>query len=179
MTRGAVLTVGARYGRLVVLGETWLTPTASQIAVEHRGNRAALCRCDCGNEKTVDFSKLRRQQIKSCGCLRRERAAREFRTHGLREHPHYQRWQQMVLRCTNPDHVRYADYGGRGITVLEDWLRDPVAFLSYLDNVLGPCPPRYSLDRIDNNGNYVPGNLRWADDHTQRVNQRPRRDRRA
>lgn len=171
-----MLKVGARYGRLVVLEETWFPPTASQVVVGHRGNRAAACRCDCGNEKVVDLSKLRRGVIRSCGCLRRERAAREFRTHGLATHPHYFRWQQMVMRCVNPAHPRYADYGGRGIAAFPAWLNGPTEFLAYLDDVLGPCPPGYSIDRIDNDGNYEPGNLRWADDRTQRANRRRPKD---
>jgi hypothetical protein len=172
MRRGKNLEVGSRFGRLTVLRETVFPPTPAQVAASHIGNRAAVCRCDCGGEKTVEVSKLRRGQTQSCGCFRRERAATEFRTHGFKEHPYYSRWYQIVARCTRPSHPRYADYGGRGISVHPAWRSDPGAFVAYLDAELGPCPPGHSIDRIDNDGDYVPGNLRWTDSHTQRVNQR-------
>jgi hypothetical protein len=94
---------------------------------------------------------------------------------GYWPHPLRQTWSNMIHRCFSPVNTRYKDYGGRGITVCEEW-RGPEGFLRYIafvDYVLGPKPSDgYTLDRIYNNGNYEPGNLRWADWHTQRVNQR-------
>lgn len=81
---------------------------------------------------------------------------------GRRLHsPHYTRWYNMVARCTKPHHPMWPHYGGRGITVCDEWL-NPHAFYAYLDEVLGPCPADHSLDRIDNDGGYEPGNVRWA-----------------
>lgn len=98
-----------------------------------------------------------------------ERLHRE--THRLSRHPSYHRWYNVVARCHNPHHPAYANYGGRGISVCPDW-QDPAAFLKYLDDVLGPCPVGRSLDRIDNDGDYEPGNIRWATHSEQARNQR-------
>jgi hypothetical protein len=86
-------------------------------------------------------------------------------------HPLYDRWYQMVARCTKPHHRMWSYYGGRGIRVCDEWL-DPFAFYRYCDEVLGPCPPDHSIDRIDNDGNYEPGNVRWASRSEQWHNQR-------
>ncbi|AEL97816.1 HNH endonuclease [Mycobacterium phage Dandelion] len=94
------------------------------------------------------------------------------RVDGRSSHPHYNRWQNMVARCTQPHHQMWPDYGGRGITVCDEWL-DPFAFYRYLDEVLGPMPDKCSLDRIDNNRGYEPGNIRWATAIEQFRNRRP------
>lgn len=94
-------------------------------------------------------------------------------THGYSRHPYYPRWSDIVRRCTRPDHPAWKNYGGRGISMAPEWMTDPGAFCRYLEG-LGPRPPKYTLDRVDNNGNYEPGNLRWASRKTQRVNQRSR-----
>jgi hypothetical protein len=81
----------------------------------------------------------------------------------------YRSWQSMVARCTNPKSTSYGNYGGRGVTVCERWRR----FSAFLED-MGERPEGLSLDRIDNDGNYEPGNCRWATNHEQRVNQRSR-----
>ena len=78
----------------------------------------------------------------------------------------------MVARCTKPHHKMWPIYGGRGITVCDEWLQDPFAFYRYLDEELGPIPAGYSIDRIDNDGNYEPGNVRWASSQEQAHNSR-------
>lgn len=79
----------------------------------------------------------------------------------------------MTNRCHNPAQPRYADYGGRGIVVCAEWRASVEAFASYVEESLGQRPgPLYSLDRIDNDGHYEPGNLRWADSKTQNNNRR-------
>ena len=103
-----------------------------------------------------------------CGCNRHGEWAA-----GVRKHPHYSRWMNMISRCTNPRNKQYKDYGGRGIGICREW-QNPWLFFHYLSEVLGPCPPGHSLDRIDNNGNYEPGNIRWASRSTQARNKRPR-----
>lgn len=90
------------------------------------------------------------------------------RTHGMSRTPMYVIWTAIIQRCTNPHHVRYADYGGRGITICPEWRHDFAAFYAYV----GDRPPGLTLDRIDNNSGYQPGNLRWATYVEQRANRR-------
>ena len=103
-------------------------------------------------------------------CVRR-------RSNAHREaHKHYARWTDMKSRCHNPEHRRYADYGGRGIAVCDAWRNSYQAYEDYILE-LGPQPtPKHTLDRTDNDGNYEPGNLRWATPEQQRLNKRLRRD---
>jgi hypothetical protein len=174
--------IGGRFGRLVVL----------DLAVRRKAGQpprgVANCVCDCGIERTVLVQNLCRPDgTRSCGCLKKKgtmstRFAQTRGTadrlcrpiHGLAKHPSYYRWANMIGRCEHPNHRAYKNYGARGISVAPDW-RDVTNFLAYIDAVLGPCPAGYSLDRIDNNGNYEPGNVRWASHSEQVRNQRPRR----
>jgi hypothetical protein len=101
-------------------------------------------------------------------------------THGLTGDPIFQYWRNMIARCMNPDHPNYKHYGVRGITVYAEWQTDPRPFVSWVLDTLGPRPDgitpggraRWSLDRIDNDGNYEPGNLRWLDIVAQQQNRR-------
>lgn len=95
--------------------------------------------------------------------------------HGLSRHPLYDHWRQMLQRCENESHVGYPNYGGRGILVCEDW-HDITTYVKYVEEELGSCPGKdYSIDRIDNDKNYEPGNIRWASRSEQNGNQRLRR----
>lgn len=94
--------------------------------------------------------------------------------HGLSYHPLFGRWYRMVRRCTNPREAGYKNYGGRGISVCEAWI-DPAVYIAYVEQELGPQPSSsYSIDRIDNDGDYEPGNIRWATRSVQCSNQRQR-----
>jgi len=160
---------GKRFGRLVVL---------SQAGKDRSGNIKWLAQCDCGRTATLIGGNLRKGLSASCGCLRKEASAERMRevgsiiTHGLSRTPHYKRWANIVRRTTDPNDKDYKQYGARGIAMWDEWRNDVAAFVSYLDDVLGPCPKGQSLDRIDNDGSYEPGNLRWADRSTQSINRR-------
>jgi len=97
---------------------------------------------------------------------------RQSKTHGFSQHWLYKPWQQMVRRCGNPAARGYKWYGARGISVYPPWQDSPQLFIEYVEQNLGPRPPKHSLDRINNDGNYEPGNIRWADQVTQIRNSR-------
>lgn len=137
-----------------------------------------LCRCACGTERAVLRRNLRNGTSQSCGCLTRET---NFK-HGHCENGTVSRiyicWKNIRQRCNNPRHPNYSNYGGRG--VCEQWGKFET-FLAYILAYLGEPLPGQSLDRIDNDGNYAPGNVRWATPLQQSHNRRPskRKGRRA
>lgn len=155
---------GDRFGRWVVLADTHHSQDAD-------GNYVWLCRCDCGTTRTVPAVRLRRGKSNSCGCLRRERQTK----HGAAARANgaditYRAWSAMIYRCHNESSPNYPDYGGRGIQVCERWRNSFHAFVADV----GRRPSQdYSIDRFpDNNGNYEPGNCRWATHTQQQRNKR-------
>lgn len=156
---------GEHFGKLVVL---------ARVGTDERGHIWRL-RCECGNEverRTADLMRTRRPP-KSCGCLRHVGQNGRRWKHGQshraseRESPTYGSWSAMIQRCTNPNSVNFADYGGRGITVCERW-RDFQAFLADM----GERPKGMTLDRENNARGYEPGNCRWATRSEQNRNRR-------
>src|SRR5262249_11363120 len=115
------------------------------------GSSQWWCRCACGHEKIVLGSSLRKGSSTSCRCRQR--------THGLKDSPEWQAWQSMKTRCLNPNYPGAHNYSGREITVCAEWLDSFVAFFAHVG--LRPSP-EHSLDRIDNERGYEPGNVRWA-----------------
>lgn len=153
---------GRRFGRLVVLGPD---------GTNHHGSARWRCRCDCGQCRVVVGRYLREGSVRSCGCYRRERITRMNLRHGMWNTPEYRAWRSMKDRCTNTRHRAWPNYGGRGITVCPEWLASFEAFMAHV----GPRPsPGHSLDRIDNDGDYRSGNVRWALLSQQARNRRPR-----
>lgn len=160
---------GRRYGRLTVTVAYRLLRRTPQW----------FCACDCGEWGWIGAGNLKSGTTKSCGCLRRETTRRLSVTHGLtpvgNHHPLYASWCQMIARCENPRNPKYRDYGDRGITVCERWRR---SFPEFLADMGSKPSPVHSLDRINNDGNYEPGNVRWATPVEQRHNRRPSTSRR-
>lgn len=157
--------IGARFGRLFVHN------AAPDLVTPRRTRAQWLCWCDCGREVTVRSDHLASGAVQSCGCFgaERRRAASSIANfkHGMVGTQTYRSWSGMVQRCTNPKNPKFDAYGGRGISVCPRWFE----FSNFLAD-MGPSPEGHSIDRIDVNGNYEPGNCRWADAVTQRANRR-------
>jgi len=132
----------------------------------------AMFQCKCGKEFETLISSVKRGTTKSCGCLQKEKSKEAQTKHGLRYHPLYQRWIDMKNRCYNVQCKDYKLYGGRGIVVYEEWRNDFKTYFDYIMALPNALKHRYSIDRINNNGNYEPGNIRWADDYMQVHNRR-------
>ena len=90
--------------------------------------------------------------------------------HNLSKHKGYSVWRQIRERCHNTSHKHYHNYGARGISLFDDWRTDVTSFINYVSNLPNAFKQGYSLDRINNNGNYEPNNLRWATRITQAEN---------
>ena len=142
---------GQVYGRLTVIGR------AEDDALR---NKRWLCRCECGTEKVLPASSFVYGGTKSCGCYNIERLKELKRTHGESKTRLYGIWRDMKNRCYNPNVAKYKYYGGRGITVCDEWresyevFRDWALSNGYVDDL--------QIDRIDVNGNYESNNCRWA-----------------
>lgn len=158
-----MIMIGAVYGRMTVLSRS-KTGTS-------RHSRY-VCKCSCGTEIVVRGTSLTSGNTTSCGCYHRERLRVDKLTHGDKPKrgvaPEYTAWTNMITRCTNPKHNRWARYGGRGIAVCVKWRDSYEAFLADVGRRPGPD---YSLDRYPNpDGNYEPDNVRWATDSEQAFN---------
>jgi hypothetical protein len=155
--------IGQVFGRLTVVG---------RAENDKHGKVQWRCLCECGAEKVTSGNKLQRGDTRSCGCLQRETNVSAPTKHGAakvgRSTREYQAWGHMKARCESPGATGYEYYGGRGIRVCERWRESFEAFLADM----GPKPsPKHSIDRFpDQNGNYEPGNCRWATQSEQARN---------
>lgn len=163
---------GKRFGRLVVLRKAGFRIYGK---LKHKFHYW-LCVCDCGKQKTIAGGHLRNGHAKSCGCFQADCRKRGSVTHGDssggKTSTEYNSWCNMLQRCTNRKRPRWRDWGGRGIKVCDRWRK----FKNFLEDMGRKPGPNYSIDRFpDNNGNYEPGNCRWATWQEQVANQRKRK----
>lgn len=151
--RGRDLT-GSTFGRLKVVG-----PGLHRL-VGGKLRTTWDCVCSCGNQKTVKRDDLVQGKTSSCGCLGIESRI----THGQHAHPMFDTWEGMLARCHDPRRDNFANYGGRGITVCDEWRYDPVVFFAWLA-ANGWCRG-LQIDRRDNDRGYSPDNCRVVDART-------------
>lgn len=152
---------GSTFGRLTVID---LDTSNKSVRVKWN------CVCACGTTKSIEGAALRRGATVSCGCFGIEQASKKITTHGHSraggpKQATYKIWTSMLQRCNNPKSQKFKRYGGRGIRVSHEWH----LFANFISD-LGERPDGFSLDRIDNNGNYCKENCRWASPITQSHN---------
>jgi len=149
--------IGNKFGKLTVIEKT---------DKRRARNILWLCRCECGGVKLAESYDLKNGRTLSCGCVKNDishgHTSRSKRT------PTYNTWNSMIQRCCNPNANGYENYGGRGITVCNEWRK---SFKVFLED-MGKRPLHKTIDRIDNDGNYEISNCRWATNKQQQNNKR-------
>lgn len=145
---------GARFGRLTFVAEA---------DERRRGYKVGRFLCECGQETEAPLYRVKSGRTKSCGCTKCVQTK-----HGMRRSPEYRAWIAAKVRCGNPRDRGYPNYGGRGITFCDEWLHDFPGFFAHA----GPRLKGTTLDRIDNDRGYEPGNVRWATPKEQAANRR-------
>jgi len=148
--------IGKKYGMLTVVEDL------------HKSNKLKYklykCKCDCSNTCVKSTADLLYLKNPNCGCV----GCSHFK-HRMKNTPEYRIWKSMKQRCLNKNNPRYSDYGGRGIKICQRWIDD---FMNFY-NDMGPRPDKnYSIDRIDNDGDYCPENCRWETNQVQCQNTR-------
>ena len=145
-----------RYGRLTIVKEI------EPYTVPSTGRKypKVLAKCDCGKEKEFRLAHLKRGDIQSCGCIHKEMLVERNTTHNLTKNPLYKRWHNMRSRCFNKDHTDYHSYGGRGITICDEWKESVEPFITWAE--VNGYKEGLEIDRIDVNGNYCPENCRFV-----------------
>lgn len=154
--------IGQKFGRLTVV---------EYSHKDKRGNYTWKCLCECGGTTFATTKSLRKGDKRSCGCLHKI-APQSRKNAGVKKHPLYKLYRGIKTRCYCETDIHYKDYGGRGIKLADEWMDSFWDFARYLEALPHCHEIGYSLDRIDVNGNYAPGNVRWATAKTQTRNKR-------
>ena len=159
---------GQRFGKLIVVAE----------GEKKKGRMDSywICVCDCGNTTNpIAGYNLRKGITKSCGCYRKAVNSSRDTNHGMSGTHIYKVWESMKSRCFNSKTPQYKYYGARGITMCPEWKNSFMEFYDFVSRLPHFDEPGYTIDRINNDGNYEPGNVRWATMKEQQNNKRNRR----
>ena len=144
-------------------GDKFNRLTAIKFAYKKGIHTYWLFKCDCGNEKVICVNNVKRGNTKSCGCLFKKSNL----IHGMEKTKIYRAWASMKQRCLNSNNAKYKNYGGRGISICDEW-----ASFENFYNDMGERPKGLTLDRIDNNKGYYKSNCRWTTPEIQNNNKR-------
>lgn len=157
------INIGERYGR-------WEVLDVERVGNYYRG----ICQCDCGNTGSIRQDTLLNGQSSSCGCYSKELVRKiKSKKGGITKHPLYQRWYDLNRRCYDPKRKDFHHYGGRGVTVCEDWNKyNPDGFINFLRDMESSYIEGLEIDRINNDGNYCKENCKWSTRSEQVINRR-------
>jgi len=146
---------------LCFMKETFLKFISDAGRIKYKKGTVLLvkCLCICGKEVIVRKPHFMNHHTVSCGCYQKKRISESTKKHGMSNTRTYRIWASMITRCSNKNTLQYHRYGGRGVSVCEDW---KLSFNNFFMD-MGSCPSnKHSIDRIDNNGNYEKNNCKWS-----------------
>lgn len=151
--------IGCKFNRLTVL----------RVAGKNKfGHPLFECRCDCGAVVLREATNVKNGKSKSCGCYQKEMTSKAARTHGRSKTRLYSIWNIMIQRCNNPKNISYERYGGKGISVCDEWKKSSEEFMEWA--LSNGYRDDLSIDRVDGSKGYCPENCRWVDAYVQSNN---------
>ena len=161
---------GKKFGKLTVLKLNFKIQQYGKNGKKNGNKYYWLCKCECGNETNISSTRLKNNIIKSCGCLQKEVMKQKMTKHAKSHNRIYKIYYKMLGRCYNKTDNKFLYYGGRGITICDEWKNDFKAFYDW--SMANGYADNLTIDRIDNDSNYAPSNCRWVDIKTQANNKR-------